>query len=283
VRKRGPDSLENEKRALIEQRETLAALQRQLAERVGAVRAREIELRDAVAKARPGSTTLQHDSNSELRPPEPRSALPPLTTTGGSELEARIRALDERERAVATREEALASATARLAGPDDDTDENVLADQRRLTDLEGRERTLTRELAAAAERERALTAELTLLREAAAGRPELPPTQEEQDASRVAEIAARLAELRAAEKAFERTRDELTARSEAVAARERLVGEREREVAEQADGWGANPELHELESRLRRLEHQKGAPQPAGFSSGIRKLEQQGNRGKQTS
>ena len=72
------------------------------------------------------------------------------------------------------------------------------------------------------------------------------------------------------------------ARSEAVAARERLVSEREREVSEQADGWGASSELHELESRLRRLEHQKSAPQPAGFSSGVRKLEQQSKR-KQTS
>ncbi len=277
MRKRGVDSVETERLALIEQRETLAALQRQLAERVGAVRAREIELREAISKAPSASMSQPSAAPSELRAPVPGAVLPPLGGNGRSvEVEARIRALNERERALAAREEALAASTARLgANPDEDTDENVLATQRRLTELEERERALTRELAAA-------NAELTALREVVAARPELPPTQEEQDVSRAAKIEARLAELRAAEQAFERTRDDLTAHTEAVTARERLVAEREREVAERSEGWGANVEMHELESRLRRLEHQKASPQPAGFSSGVRKLEQQGKRGKQT-
>lgn len=262
----------------MEQRQELAALQRQLAERVAAVRARETELRGAVAQVRPTSPGSAAGADVS------RSVLPPLGSDDSrAELAERARALDGREQALVTREEALAARTARLgASPDADTDENVLDAQRRLTQLEDKERTLTQQLAAAAKREQMLTSELAALRAAADARPELPPTPAEQTATQAAAIEARVAELRAVEQAFERTRDELAARSEAVAARERLISEREREISERADGWGTSVELHELESRLRRLEHQKGPAQPAGFSSGVRKLEQQGKRGKQT-
>jgi hypothetical protein len=276
VRKRAEDSVENERRALVEQRQELAALQRQLGERVAAVRARETELRGAVAQVRPSSPGAAAGADVS------RSVLPPLGGDGRAELVDRARALDGREQALVAREEALATRAARLgASPDADTDENVLDAQRRLTLLEDKERTLTQQLAAAAKREQMLTSELAALRAAAEARPELPPTPAEQTAAQAAAIEARVAELRAVEQAFERTRDELAARSEAVAARERLISEREREISERAEGWGANVELHELESRLRRLEHQKGPTQPAGFSSGVRKLEQQGKRGKQ--
>ncbi len=274
VRKRADDSIESERRALIEQRQELAALQRQLVERVAAVRERETELRNAAAHT--PSATAPTDGSA-------RSVLPPLATQGSStEPGDRVRALDAREQALIAREEALAKRAARVgANPDEDTDESVLDAQRRLTELEARERTLTEQLAAATERERTLTADLAALRAEVEARAALPPTPAEQTAAQAAKLETRFAELLAAEKAFERTREELTARSEAIAARERLIGEREREVSERADGWGANVELYELESRLRRLEHQKGPTQPAGFSSGVRKLEQQGKRGKQ--
>jgi DNA repair exonuclease SbcCD ATPase subunit len=276
VRKRADDPIESERRALIEQRQELAALQRQLAERVAAVRERETELRNAVAQASPAATSGDGSAH---------SVLPSLGAEGGrTDPGDRGRALDAREQALVAREEALAKRVARLgANPDDDTDESAIDAQRRLTELEARERALTEQLAAATERERALTTDLVALRAEAEARAALPPTPAEQTAAQAAKLETRVAELLAAEKAFERTREELTARSEAIAARERLIGEREREVSERADGWGANVELYELESRLRRLEHQKGPTQPAGFSSGVRKLEQQGKRGKPVS
>ena len=97
----------------------------------------------------------------------------------------------------------------------------------------------------------------------------------EPDAERLAQIEARLAELRDAEKMFLRTRDELAARSEAVAARERLVSQKERELDDREDGVGrwANPELTEMEARLRRLEQKQPGEQTLGFSGGLRKLQ----------
>jgi len=147
--------------------------------------------------------------------------------------------------------------------------------RQRLAELEQREEALLRKVAELTEREKQLNAELATARDAASV--ELPPVAP--DAERLETIAARMNELRVAEEAFARTREELAARSEAVSARERLVAERERELSDREDGWG-NSDLHELESRLRRLEQQKtAAPASAGFSSGMRKLEQQGKRG----
>jgi len=75
---------------------------------------------------------------------------------------------------------------------------------------------------------------------------------------------------------FLRTRDELAARSEAVAARERLIAQKERELDDREDGVGqwANPELTEMEARLRRLEQGQAGEQTLGFSGGLRKLQQ---------
>lgn len=102
----------------------------------------------------------------------------------------------------------------------------------------------------------------------------------DQGDDRLARIEARLAELAEAEKLFLRTRDELAARSEAVAARERLVAQRERELDERDAGAGAGwtqPELTEMEARLRRLEQQR-REQELGFSGGLRRLQQHGTR-----
>ncbi|RDI73967.1 hypothetical protein Gocc_2531 [Gaiella occulta] len=102
----------------------------------------------------------------------------------------------------------------------------------------------------------------------------------DQGDDRLARIEARLAELAEAEKLFLRTRDELAARSEAVAARERLVAQRERELDERDAGAGAawtQPELTEMEARLRRLEQQR-REQELGFSGGLRRLQQHGTR-----
>jgi hypothetical protein len=94
---------------------------------------------------------------------------------------------------------------------------------------------------------------------------------------RLAQIEARLDELRAAEEAFLRTRRELAEHTDAIAAREQLLAQRERELDEREDGWGGS-DLHELESRLRRLETQRQTTQTGSFSGGFRRLEQEGSR-----
>lgn len=272
MRKREADPIEAERQALADQRAALADLQRQLTARVAAVQARETELREAIARARNGNPATP------VAGVEPQLRLPsPLPAVGHAELA-------ERERALAAREAEVSRELARLAAkrddPDGETDENAVAVHQRLAELEQREQALLLKVAELTEREKQLTAELALMQEGAAAVP-LPPV--EPDAERLAKIDARLAELRVAEEAFGRTREELAARSEAVAARERLVAERERELSEREDGWGGN-DLHELESRLRRLEQQKpAAPAPAGFSTGMKKLEKQGKRAQKPS
>lgn len=275
MRKREADPIEAERQALADQRAALADLQKQLAARVAAVQSREAELREAIGRARNGGVARSIPGvEPQLRAPSP---LPPAA---GGDLAAQTQALAERERAVASREAEVSRELARLAAkrddPDGETDENAVAVHQRIGELEQREAALLRKVAELTEREKQLTAELASAREATPA-VALPPA--EPNAEQLAKIEARLAELRVAEDAFGRTREELSARSEAVAARERLVAERERELAEREDGWG-NTDLHELESRLRRLEQQKTAAPPAsGFSSGMRKLEQQGKRG----
>ena len=275
MRKRESDPIEAERRALADQRVALADLQQQLAARVAAVQARESELREAINRARSGVVSKPGPGvESQLRSPSP---LPPA---GSDESAAQLRELAERERVVAAREAELSRETARLAvkrtDPDGDTDENAVNAHQRIAELEQREQDLVNKTAELADREEQLIAELAAAREASTTMA-LPAAAVVSDADRLANIEARLAELRIAEEAFGRTREELAARSEAVAARERLVGERERELADHEDGWGS-VELHELESRLRRLEQQKAAPPPSGFASGMRKLEQQGKR-----
>ena len=105
-------------------------------------------------------------------------------------------------------------------------------------------------------------------------RERIPPDPE---GLRLAQIEARLDELRAAEEAFLRTRRELAEHTDAISAREQLLAQRERELDEREDGWGG-PDLHELESRLRRLDTQRQAAQAGSFSGGFRRLEQEGTR-----
>jgi uncharacterized protein (DUF3084 family) len=105
-------------------------------------------------------------------------------------------------------------------------------------------------------------------------RERVPPDPE---GARLTQIEARLDELREAEEAFLRTRRELAEHTDAISAREQLLAQRERELDEREDGWGG-PDLHELESRLRRLETQRQSAPTGSFSGGFRRLEQEGSR-----
>jgi DNA repair exonuclease SbcCD ATPase subunit len=180
----------------------------------------------------------------------PGVALPAVVSPDADQLAARAAALAERERVLAAREAALEAAAsnggevgaAAVA-------ELTAALEARARELDARERALE-------ERER------------------VPP---DPDGARLAQIEARLDELRAAEEAFLRTRRELADHTDAIAAREQLLAQRERELDEREDGWGG-PDLHELESRLRRLETQRQSSQTGSFSGGFRRLEEEGSR-----
>ena len=246
-KRREEPSIEEERQALRAQHAALEDLKRQLAERVDAVRERELELHHVLAEA--GS-----------RPSEPQPVLPPLRPPAQP-------VVDE----------------------EDDTGEDALAAQRREEELAAREQAVAEREAQALEREQALERRAQELEAAAMEAQEPAPEQTQpapppdtaradEDAERLARLDARLAELREAENLFLRTRDELAARSEAVAARERLVAQKERELDERDDAspW-ATAELSEVEARLRRLEQQQTqlpAEQTAGFSGGLRKLQQ---------
>ena len=80
-----------------------------------------------------------------------------------------------------------------------------------------------------------------------------------------------------AEEAFLRTRRELADHTDAISAREQLLAQRERDLDEREDGWGG-ADLHELESRLRRLETQRQTAQTGSFSGGFRRLGEEGSR-----
>lgn len=232
------DPVELERQALVEQRQALEDLKRQLAERVAAVAEREGELRSAIAEVASGGA--------------PGITLP-ARPASDAVLSARIAELERRERGVRAREASLAE-----LAPEETTAEHA-------RELAGRAKALERQQLDLEERERRLAA--------AAAIPRDP------DAARLAEIEERLLELHEAERSFVRTQQELAARSEAVAARERLVAQRERELGEQEDGWGTGSGVHELETRLRRLEQQRHAVEEArGFSGGLRKLGQEGTR-----
>jgi hypothetical protein len=178
---------------------------------------------------------------------EPGIALPPQASPDAERLAARAAALAERERALAAREVSLAvgSGNGGLRAE---------ALQAQARDLEARKAALDARERAVAEREA------------------------DPDAVRLAAIEARLDVLREAEEAFLRTRRELADRSDAVSARERLVAQRERELDEREDAWGG-PDMHELETRLRKLETQGGPIGKTGtFSGGFKKLAQEGAR-----
>jgi uncharacterized protein (DUF3084 family) len=178
-------------------------------------------------------------------------ALPAVVSPEADKLAARAAALAERERGLAAREAALeATATNGSGGPGQAAiAELTAALEARSRELDARERALE-------ERER------------------IPHDPE---GLRLAQIEARLDELRSVEEAFLRTRRELAEHTDAISAREQLLAQRERELDEREDGWGG-PDLHELESRLRRLETQRQAAQTGSFSGGFRRLEQEGSR-----
>ena len=239
------DPVAQERAALAEQRAALESLKRQLGERVAAVKEREDELRAAIANVAAGKQAAV--------------ALPPVVDPETDRLAARTAALAERERVLSAREAALAAGRPSDAGSNGDA-----GHAERLAELTARERELEERLRQLDARERAVEE-----------RERIPP---DPDAVRLAEIETRLDELREAEEAFLRTRRELADRSDAVDARERLIAQRERELDERDDGW-ATSDLHELESRLRRLEQQRTTSgQTGSFSGGFRKLEQEGAR-----
>jgi hypothetical protein len=76
------DSVANERQALTEPRAALEAMKRQLAERIAAVKEREQELRNAIARVAAGK--------------EPGVALPPHAGPDAERLAARVTALAER-------------------------------------------------------------------------------------------------------------------------------------------------------------------------------------------
>jgi len=248
------DPVAQERAALVDQRDALEALKRQLAERVAAVKEREEELRAAIAKVARGK--------------EPAIALPPRADPEAERLAARALALNERERTLAVREVAFAERAPAPAG-NGSVDHTEL--EERIRELDERQRGLD-------ERQRGLDAHVAQLdarERTMEERERIPPDPDE---ARLAEIESRLDELRAAEEAFLRTRRELAERSDAVDARERLATQRERELGERDDGWGG-PDMQELEVRLRKLETQRPASGHArGFSGGFRRLEQEGSR-----
>lgn len=239
------DPVTREREALAEQRRALEELKRQLAERVGAVKEREEELRAALTRVAAGKA--------------PGVALPPVVDPDAERLATRAAVLGERERAVAAREAALGSTGIDGARSGNGT---MHALREREIELQARVRELEARLADLDARERAVEE-----RE----RAPIDPLD-----ARLAEIDARVDELRAAEEAFLRTRRELAAHSDAITAREQLLAQRERELDEREDGWGSS-DVRELEARLRRLETQRTVPSE-GFSGGFKKLEQEGTR-----
>ena len=306
-----PATIEDEREALRAQRGALEDLKRQLAERVEAVRERELELHHALAEA---SSPLPAERKPSATAPPPADRWEDDGAVNGvaAEAERREQALGERERALSEREQAVIAAEALLLererqlevdrralqkrnGAAPDTGEDALEAERReraLVEreqaiaagdlrLDQRERELEERALELAEQDRELeqrpseaAAAATTIIPAAVSAPTSTP---EQDEARLAQIEARLAELRDAERLFLRTRDELADRSEAVAARERLVAQKERELDDREDGVGrwASPELTEMEARLRRLEQGQGsAEQTLGFSGGLRKLQE---------
>lgn len=178
-------------------------------------------------------------------------ALPAVVSPQADQLAARAAALAERERALAAREAAF-DASAGNGSRD--------AGQAAIGELTAALEARSRELGA---RERALE--------------ERERVPADPDGVRLAQIEARLAELQTAEEAFLRTRRELAEHTDAISAREQLLAQRERELDEREDGWGGT-DLHELESRLRRLETQRQTAQTGSFSGGFRRLEQEGSR-----
>jgi chromosome segregation ATPase len=151
-----PATIDDERAALREQHAALEDLKRQLAERVNAVRERELELHHALAEAggsRQGSTAPP----ARLSPALVRADAEADTGEEALEAERRERALLEREQAVAERERELLAAAAAPAHrePEPEADATRLAQiEARLAELRDAEKLFLRtreELAARSE------------------------------------------------------------------------------------------------------------------------------------
>ncbi len=102
-----PTTIEDERDALRAQHAALEDLKRQLAERVDAVRERELELRDALAEAA-GSRPKQPPTSAPLPGVPVLAATEADTGEDALEAERRERVLQEREQAIALQEAFLA-------------------------------------------------------------------------------------------------------------------------------------------------------------------------------
>ena len=156
-RRAEPSTIEEEREALRAQHAALEEMKQQLAERIGAVREREVELHHAIANSDP--TALRSAAPGPSRP----TGQDAEADTGEDALEAarREKALVERERALAQREDALNARARELAqeaselAPATDPDEARLAQiDARLAELRDAEKLFLRtrdELAARSE------------------------------------------------------------------------------------------------------------------------------------
>ena len=233
-----PTTIEDERDALRAQHAALEDLKRQLAERVDAVRERELELRDALAGAT-GSRPKQPPA------PAPLPAVPVLADTEADtgedalEAERRERVLEEREDAIALQEALLAEREREL---------ELRAEQIAATEpAPSRTPKPDREPGPDAARLTQIEARLAELRDAES----LFLRTRDELATRSEAVAAR---------------------ERLVAQKERELDDRE-----DAKGEWAPRELTEMEARLSRLEQQQPGEQTLGFSGGLRKL-QQGTR-----
>jgi RND superfamily putative drug exporter len=208
------------------------------------------------------------------------------------ELDALKQELAQRVAGVQAKERELAEQLAQVGkgAAEPPADASPAAHDERAAELDALRQQLDAREAAVGERERAVVTresdlearEAALVEQPAQPEPEPEPApappSPEPSADELAQIEARLAELRDAENQFARTHAELAARSDSLSEREAAVALREQAVA--AREAPRTPELEELESRIRRLEHRsKGRAGTAqSFSSGLRALEQRGVR-----
>lgn len=142
-RRAEPTTIEDERDALRAQHAALEDLKRQLAERIGAVREREVELHHALADVDPSAP---RPAAPVVSPPAPAVARDPEADTGEDALEAARREQDlaGREQAIAEREAALAARARELEAERARAAEVVAAastadpDEARLAQIESR-------------------------------------------------------------------------------------------------------------------------------------------------
>ncbi len=282
-----PPSLDDEREALRRGLADVDELKRTLLDRADAVRQREQELSEAIARASAGAPAQGTATRSV-------DADTVVISAASADVARRAAELDKREADLRRREVAHAEAeqTVVIAAEDATRERELLAREdelkaresevvrreaavrsqqgvrvdeasvveleQRVADLERREDELERRAAALTEREATL-------------RP--APPSGAGDAEQLQHLDRRLAELNDAERQFLRTQRELTERSEALAERERRIEERENALADRADdgGW-SRVDLSELEQRLLKLERRQDTA-GGGFADGLRRLQ----------